>query len=1074
MFPVRLRFFTAVILLTALVAALPAGAITYGAYGSRVLAAGTDFNPTYGAGTLAGATICARDTGVLTTTSDDLYYLNADGAGTTVAPFDLRLTTADGRTAGTLVSPGDTDVSQTFSGAGPGLVAGCAALAANLRSLEADGLPGWTAGDFLVWSTDTTLGAGDVRISVSTSSTGQDSQSVTAGTVVIVTDTDLANIANGNGLFPDCTAGPPTGSANCVASTILADAGNFVLRMFDANLNAALDTGDSVLAAYRPAATPDPSSYSLNDVYLLGGTYGSKVAASSADYIAEPEIVCGGAVLVRCLTTAPVLGYIRSIGASDTSCDRLFIHFRDHDGVGSLVLMDDIVLYTPATGLAACTNPPPTSAIVAGTRVTTATSHYQGTAFQATAPLAANIFFVDVSANNRFDLTDPVYINKPAAFGGGAGTCATAPLCVTDGDFRVTTVTAGAGTFAAGTIVGATDSDVSTFATTGINTQAGSSWVPRFIDNDGSDDIPLQTLPSIMIHDANGDSIWQPATESVYRDVGTTANVAGCIGTTDCVNNGDFLLHAGSDTALGAPSATTAISGCPGAADCSFTAASLLPVSSDFKVTGSDTTVEAVRGETVYFSKDAFVNSEDFALSAATGSAIGAGQVSCAANACANEGLHASDRFVFSLCAAGTCPPRVLQGEVQVGPTSGTRQASSGADFIPSLRNFPVAGATLLRYNKGDVGTITDDAYYASTDGATISTQDGRLVAFDAGRTAGSIVVSGDTQELSAAGDTSAGAAGGLAALFAARDVDGTTGYTLLDPVYVNNPGGALGGTVDAVLSAYDLRVTEATAGGQTYAAGTIVSPGHADLNSGTAYLNLGAWLFGYHDDNMNAVFDTGDVAYALPPGTPALSTFPQPPLGAIRLSGTAATGGGTTGGGGVVNPPVTTTTSTTTVTSTSTSDTSTSTDTDTGTTSSTSTQAPSLASLNLRIAASLEVERDGEDNVLTWDDVNGESGYQVFGSTSPFVLVDTLPAGTTTYRDEGADEDRKYLVTACVGTCELSADDVNDGDVPGYDEVPEGEGRPEGKKGWIPGPSPVLVLLALAGSALLLRRRLA
>lgn len=80
------------------------------------------------------------------------------------------------------------------------------------------------------------------------------------------------------------------------------------------------------------------------------------------------------------------------------------------------------------------------------------------------------------------------------------------------------------------------------------------------------------------------------------------------------------------------------------------------------------------------------------------------------------------------------------------------------------------------------------------------------------------------------------------------------------------------------------------------------------------------------------------------------------------------------------------------------------------------------------------------------------------------FVLIATLPSGTTEFRDEGADRGRLYVVTAIVGDVELTAEQVNDGDVPGYSDVPEGEKAPSGGKGFIPGLSPVL-LVGLLGA---------
>ena len=130
-------------------------------------------------------------------------------------------------------------------------------------------------------------------------------------------------------------------------------------------------------------------------------------------------------------------------------------------------------------------------------------------------------------------------------------------------------------------------------------------------------------------------------------------------------------------------------------------------------------------------------------------------------------------------------------------------------------------------------------------------------------------------------------------------------------------------------------------------------------------------------------------------------------------------------------------------------------------------------ASLNQQLAGSLRVERSGDDNTLTWIDVSGEDGYQVWSHTSPYALLAKLPAGSTTYKDEGAPANTVYLVTAIVGGDELTADEVNEGSVPGYSGVPAGEKPPSKDKGFIPALSPALVLAALGALAFLARRRL-
>jgi hypothetical protein len=126
----------------------------------------------------------------------------------------------------------------------------------------------------------------------------------------------------------------------------------------------------------------------------------------------------------------------------------------------------------------------------------------------------------------------------------------------------------------------------------------------------------------------------------------------------------------------------------------------------------------------------------------------------------------------------------------------------------------------------------------------------------------------------------------------------------------------------------------------------------------------------------------------------------------------------------------------------------------------------------NQALAASLQVRRLGSNNTLSWADVSGEDGYQVWRHESPFVLVATLPAGATGYQDKGASPVAAYLVTAVVGGQKLTAADVNGGDVPGYAGVPAGE-SPVQAAGYVPALGPGLVAGLLGLAAIAARRRL-
>lgn len=848
------------ILLLAALLVLPslapiASAGTFGNYGSRVITSSSDFKALYAA-LPAAPTICSRDVNNPASTADDVWYLHMSGAGTTVSAYDVRLTSAGSFTKGTLVQAGDSDVGQTFNGQA------CTAFATNLRYLEADGLPGPTAGDLVYWSTDQVVNAGDLRIAVPSQSSGEDSYSVQSGTVVVTGDSDITAINNNNGLYPDCPPGPPAGvAAACGSTTVLQGGGTAAVLFFDANLDGVFDNGDSLLITFSGLAAPMTAN--VNDVIAAGSSVGTKITRSSTDYLVKPEG----------FNTAPSIAYSKVLG-TNSNCDRLWIHFREYDGAPTVVL-DDVVLYMPAAGLTTCTNPPASSSVSPGSRVTSPSSGLQGQAFDQKTGLVGNVFYVDQNANGVFDSTDPVYIFRPAAIGGSGACCS-----VQAGDFRVTSVSVGGGSYAAGSVVGSTDADVSSFAGIATNNEAGKAWVVRKLNVDGANEIPLTSLSNAKFHDTNANGVWDPGgTEAVYLSSGST------------VANGDIRLAAGTGTPGGGP--TTAVA-CPGDADCG---ASLVS-STDFRVTGGDSTFDNGRGEVVYYSRDGFVNDEDVVVQKAASSTIALGAV--AANCggspytpCLDEGVHSNDVLYLSWCPAAGCPPRLLNTDVQVSPSMGTRMTTSGADFIPTIRALTTAGGTLVRYNRADQTSVVDDAFYASASGTGVSTASTRLTPAGT-KNAGLTVTTSDTEELSAT--TTNGGAGGFAGVIAARDLDGIPGYTLGDPVYVDLPAALGGGTVGA-LSPNDIRISDAVVGSTTFQAGTFVKAGDPDLTSGTAFL-AGAWTVGFYDDNQNGVFDSGDTMYALPPGSPALTTFPQPALGAIRLSGPGGIAGSSTGGG--------------------------------------------------------------------------------------------------------------------------------------------------------------------------------
>lgn len=299
---------------------------------------------------------------------------------------------------------------------------------------------------------------------------------------------------------------------------------------------------------------------------------------------------------------------------------------------------------------------------------------------------------------------------------------------------------------------------------------------------------------------------------------------------------------------------------------------------------------------------------------------------------------------------------------------------------------------------------------------------------------------------------------------------------TTSDGVYLD-----LNTVVAGTVAVRDLRVTDAGTG--TGNAGSKV--GSSSTDSGATLTFFAPALFGI-DGNGDQLFNTQDSVYISvdDAAETALGLANCATPGDVRISGggsTTSSGGGGGGGGGGSTGGTSDSGSSSSGSSsdsgsssaTDSSSSSSSSSSASSSTSSSSSGAPNAASLNQQLAASLQVKKEGDANTLTWTDVSGEDGYQVWSHDSPYALIASLPAGATTYKDENGGADTTYLVTAVVGGATLTADDVNGGAVPGYSGVPAGEAPAEGKKGFIPAPSPVVALAALVAVALLARRRL-
>lgn len=1046
-----------------LLGAIPTGsAASFGAYGERITTSSADYNMQLkDLASFANAKVCARDVGTSSVATDDLYYL-AIGSSTVSSVHDVRLTSAAGFTAGTYVASGATDANQPFNGIGPGLTSGCSGATAenDIGFVEMDGLHGYSAGDLVVWSPSATYAAGSVRLSTASA---QDPVSVSPGTYVQAGEADLSQGLNGNGRYPDCAGSPAAPS--CATIPVL-ERGNFEFRFHDVNMNGILDASDALLLQYKPTNTVSPLSPSLHDVFIAGATLGSKVTRSHADYLVEPEVACTGGLTVGCMTVAPLL-----VGTgSATTCSPLYLRFKDAAGTSTVLQVDDVVLYLP-TG--SCAASQPVSTVAMGTPVTTV-AHGQGTAFTSAGAAVNQIYYVDINANTHYDPSDPVYLHRPASLGGDGATPPATGVKV--GDLRMSSVVASGTTFAAGTTVGTGDADVTVFASLATNVGAGQTWVVRKIDVDGADEVRLQAMTGMLYNDANGNNFWDPATESIVRDVGATANGCAGTGTTGCVNGGDFIVWKGSDSSVAASMVTPVT--CPAAAPdpCAIPQAQLKAMQ-DVKVTGADATWDAAREEIVVHSWDAVLNEEDHYLVGLNGLVHGsAGTVSCGAGDCKNDGPHTSDLLYLTRGPSGAIPPRLVVGDLPIA-TSPTRITATGNDFVPSLTVITASTGkgTLSRYDRGVQASAADDAFYLqSTASTTLGGNSLRLVAMP-GKSPGSMVASGDVEETASATTQAAN----FADFIFHRDVDGISGYSLGDAVYVDNPS-ATGGAGDSALGVNDFRLTSAIIGSNSYAAGSMVVIGHADMTAGTNASGLGNWAIGYLDDNRNGLLDAGDIVYAVPPGTAAVSTGIQPPLGAVRLTGTAPSAPpapSPSGGGGSPSPsPVATPPSP----------------------AATPPAAPpavppaappsvapppspeeALAIIeraNADLAARLVVARDNSDAVLTWPLQEGVSGYQVWRHTSPWVALVTLPAGSTSHRDAGAPTGSVYAVTAFVETANATVGDIVDLNghvVPGLGAEAAGTViAGEAGRAPIPGFALVAGVVALLAMAFVRRRR--
>lgn len=108
------------------------------------------------------------------------------------------------------------------------------------------------------------------------------------------------------------------------------------------------------------------------------------------------------------------------------------------------------------------------------------------------------------------------------------------------------------------------------------------------------------------------------------------------------------------------------------------------------------------------------------------------------------------------------------------------------------------------------------------------------------------------------------------------------------------------------------------------------------------------------------------------------------------------------------------------------------------------------IEQVNEDLQDSVQVTRQGGDNTITWTIPSGldpePEGVQLWRATSPFALLATLEADSaeyqaSSYTDEGAPSDARYVVTAFFGDTEALGKGTDDLDqVPGYEETTDAE----------------------------------
>lgn len=1011
--------------------------IDYGGFGTRPVAGDRDFTMQLQDLPSTQIPFLARDdTAGTGTESDDEFYIHFSAATATTGKSvgDIRVAVPSGGTgaAGDLLTAStatgtydaifDLDDDATEGNAGD-------AIDGFIRFLEMDGKPGFSTADWLYIDADDdgALSAGDIRLSTpSTSGTSASGVSVTASDrYVSVLDDDYAEAAAAtednlpNGLDFDTSV-------------------TFDVRFHDADHDGRFDSGDTLVAV--ASDSPSQNILGMGHVFLSKSgsrTHGNHASASESS--TRPLFHALAATDAYLVTTSD---------SGDPWLFDLYIHFGSPGGepsgtpdcdagpVASAATGDlghiqsgDVILRKGATG----TNGAAASYM---TRVTSE-SNGAGMAIKGCAPLAENIYYIDhPDGNTGYTSVDFLYLNIPNTGFGGTDDA-------NDGldinDLRMARMTFGT-TFNAGTTVRTGNQDLTSLASEAVNPGSHSTpWQILHRDLDRSQGLTLQTLSNAKYNDTNNDNLWDPATEAVY------------VSTNGTVWDGDLRIWEADTTETGSTPSTFTTVSCPGDADCGAP----IEANTDIKVTGPDTAWDEEQSEVVVWSPDSWATPDhDRAISPYGGLAGGA--LLTAATATSHAWSNSGDTYYFQWdeAAAPNGPLSILRVHDVKWASTPTWVGPKDADHVPTLQRLPPSDNALTLLDMGTTNP-TSDGYYlrlASDPGENLQINDLRLTptTFSSGGNAGNLLASSNTLETSSSQWTDS--ASELEDRVFFFD-DGSSGLDPGDPVYLDLPTD-LGGTADNDLSSFDVRLVSVTWDGTTYKPGSFTRTGEKDLSDfgdfTTWPANTGFRLY-FFDENRDGSFNADDMLYLVhDENTTTTETTVVPDRLSIRMIGSGGAAGATGGtggsGGGSTTPP------------------STPVSTPSASPSPSPSPSPSLtpepplqgqlSDANQALGDSLRIFRDGEDNVLLWEQVEGVAGYQIWRyDGTGWERLGDFNDGWSRWTDEAGPEEARYLVTAFLAEdgsfvgAYTSLDGVN---VPGLGTSPQGK-EPES----VPTPSP-------------------